>query len=171
MAAIAAASSMGTNASLRRLASRTASQVWATLDARLVGTTKSTASPRITASCASPLISLPTASLGPAVCSTVSWTLALFELSVRLNAAISSASANPEGPTATLSTVGLDQCSQAAPANPPVISNAATTTNQRQVLLMQTSKPAVASQRPRAILSPQPEERVTHDPASSGTPA
>src|SRR5215213_3775019 len=44
MAAIAAASSMGTNASLRRLASRTASQVWATRDARLVGTTKSTAS-------------------------------------------------------------------------------------------------------------------------------
>src|SRR3954447_10358088 len=127
-------------------------------------------SPRITASCASPLISLPTASLGPAVCSTVSWTSALLELSVRLNAAISSASANPAGPTATLSTVGLDQCSQAAPANPLAISNAATTTNQRQVLLMRTSKPAVASQRSRDS-SPQPEERATHDPASSGAPA
>src|SRR4051794_8009584 len=114
-------------------------------------------SPRITASCASPLISLPTASLGPAVCSTVSWTLALLELSVRLNAAISSASANPEGPTATLSTVGLDQCSQAAPANPPVMSTAATTTNQRQVLLMRTSRPAVASQRSRDFISSSPK--------------
>src|SRR4029079_10902416 len=114
----------------------------------------------------SPLIILPTASLGPAVCSTVSWTSALLELSVRLNAAISSASANPAGPTATLSTVGLDQCSQAAHANTRVLSTDATTTNHTQALLMQTAKPAVASQRSRAIISPQPEERVTHDPAT-----
>src|SRR5436853_96689 len=36
---MAAASSMGTNASLLRLAFTTADQVWLTLDARLVGTT------------------------------------------------------------------------------------------------------------------------------------
>ena len=126
-------------------------------------------SPRITASCASPLISLPTASLGPAVYSTVSWTLALFELSVRLNAAISSASANPEGPTATLSTVGLDQCSQAAPANPPAISNAATTTtNARSCSSNLQAGGEVATL--TLSCSPRAEDPLADHPASSRVP-
>jgi hypothetical protein len=92
-------------------------------------------SARITASSASPLISLPRASWGPLVCSILRRTVDFSAVRLRLNDAINAASANPAGPTATLRMVGFDRWSQAATMSALVTRSAIITSIQRQGLL------------------------------------
>src|SRR5829696_7512297 len=93
------------------------------------------ASLRITASSASPFISLPRASCGPRADSTAMRTFALLAARARPKAAINSASAKPGGPTATLRMVGLDECTHAADATAVVTATANIKLIQRQALL------------------------------------
>src|SRR5919112_6379801 len=80
-------------------------------------------------------------------------TFVLLAVRARPNAVITSASAKPGGPTATLSIVGLDKCIQAAAATVLVTATATIKTIQRQPLL--TNSPHFFSDRPhrRAVAS------------------